>query len=271
MSDTYTTRHRAPSRSFVWPIPRFAKLCRKLHLTSNNLAAMTAKKPTLRRPATLGSVAVPPLIGKTSAPAHKRSGTTNDDELAAPQPAGTVEGGRASLVQLPERREKLRYGWRIDIEALPKEEQTTAMVRRIQWLQDHPDTKAKRRIQALLQEAHLDAQVCQSPELSRFVALMRELLHGHHPGEKLEHILSPLWTLLSMNGGGPKPKAHVFAEWERRVSAKEKGKRRNTSQRDIYEDVAAEWTDEKRLKKAIKWTAVRDQILAIRKRREAET
>lgn len=116
-----------------------------------------------------------------------------------PATSGDVAG------QLPPRKKSLRYQWRTNIESLPAEEQTAAMVRRIEWVKAHPDTKAKQRIEELLQAAQLDEAVLQSPELGRFVWLMRELLREHKPDEGLEHILLPVQTLLARRGGGRLP------------------------------------------------------------------
>lgn len=61
----------------------------------------------------------------------------------------------------------------------------------------HPDFLACQRIAAALQDAHLDPQVLMSPQLTRFVWLMRELIADFVPGETLEQLLEPLHKLLS--------------------------------------------------------------------------
>ena len=148
------------------------------------------------------------------------------------------------------------------IEALNLDEQVDAMRRRNAAMRAHPDYAAKARIEQALVGAHLDPLLLGAPELSRFVFIMRELLHESEPGDTLPEILQPLHTLLSRRGGGRRPVTTQWQEWSDRFD-KLKMVRRQATTRELYEDIAAEVS--KRLKEPVPWTRIRDGISKLKK------
>lgn len=69
-------------------------------------------------------------------------------------------------------------------------------------LRAHPDAAAVERITRALEALHLDPALRASPELSRFVFLMRELIADFMPGMSVSQMLEPLRTVLSTHAGG---------------------------------------------------------------------
>lgn len=130
----------------------------------------------------------------------------------------------------------------------------------------NPSWQAHQRLAEILDGAGIDPILLQDPELTRFVHLMRELLADSHPGESLEQMLRPLKTLMSAadGAGGGRPKqADTDAEWRERYDAKKSRDRQQKTQRDICEDIAAEWEAEGHAK--LHWTTIRDGIRRARK------
>ena len=136
-------------------------------------------------------------------------------------------------------------------------------------LRQHPDAAAQAWIEKALQAIHLDPAVTgQSPELARFVWLMRELLTDFIPGMTLEQMLEPLHTVLSRHPNSGRPSAAaVNAMWLNEYEEKQLGNRTNRRAQEIYEDIAAT-ENERRSKtgsKPIKWKRIRDGISEARK------
>lgn len=147
----------------------------------------------------------------------------------------------------------------------------TALQRRIQEAQDHPDEIAARLIEGALQAVHLDPRVhADAPELARLVTVMRQALWNHVPGMTLEEMTTTLVTFLSNHGGGKPPKAAEEDAWLSDFERRKASDRMKKSAPEIYEDMAAEETH-RRAKtggRSVKWTRIRDGISAARKRRK---
>jgi hypothetical protein len=138
----------------------------------------------------------------------------------------------------------------------------------IQALREHPDSLAQAKIEEALQTVHLDADVHQrSPELSRFVFLMRELLADYMPGMTLEQMLEPLHTLLSMRGGGRPSDAATHDRWLAEYEARQRANRLKLSAQDIYEDMAEQENSlrAKAGRESIGWRQIRDGCSKARK------
>lgn len=73
-------------------------------------------------------------------------------------------------------------------------------------MEAHPDAAAAKRISEALEALHLDPALRNSPGLSHFVFLMRELITDFLPGMSVNQMLEPLRTVLSHHGGGAKAK-----------------------------------------------------------------
>ncbi len=131
----------------------------------------------------------------------------------------------------------------------------------------NPEHQAHARLWEILNAAQVDAVVLQSPELTRFVWLMMEVLHrvGNRPGASLEDMTRPLETLIASargSAGGRPPAAVKWEGWRRCFEAKLKFSRL-TTKREIYEDIAEE--SSRHGHKPIKWTTVRDGISKLKK------
>lgn len=129
------------------------------------------------------------------------------------------------------------------LEGLEGEELLKAVRRMNAGLRYHPDTRARQVIERHLTAAHMNPALAESPELSRFVFLMRELLAEHVPGMTLPQMLEPLQTLLARRDAGTgRPPSDHADEWLRMVEAKRK---RNPalSVEAACQQVAGEWCD----------------------------
>lgn len=134
----------------------------------------------------------------------------------------------------------------------------------------HPDSIAKAAISEALQAAHLDHRVRPSVELSRFLWLMRELVHDFRAGETLESMLQQVDALVAMRDGskGGRPRLTVQHEgWSRRCEDLKRTHPSRTPQ-ERYEDVAAEWNAE-HPRRPVTWRGVRKAVTALRKKSAA--
>jgi hypothetical protein len=125
----------------------------------------------------------------------------------------------------------------------------------------HPDTRAQQIIERHLTAAHLDPALAESPELSSFVLLMRNLLAEHVPGMTLEQMLEPLHTLLARRdgrGGGRPPSEHEHADmWRRLVDEKQLAHARMSMSR-VCDLVARDWNTN--YKEAVTGDAIRNAL-----------
>lgn len=128
--------------------------------------------------------------------------------------------------------------------------------------QNHPDAVAAEVLEKHLTAAHLHPALAESPELSQFVFLMRELLAEHVPGMTLEHMLQPLQTLLARRGGGRPSREQTHSRWASQFD-EVRAKWRTLTAREIYDDIAAE--EAERTGASVPWTRIRDGVSAARK------